>query len=187
MTRIVHLIDDINPGGVVRYLDFLSASPEMAFGHHEVIPVSKSRFGSIRVEADVIVSHLSINWRGLPGLMALRARYAGIPMIHVEHSYCEGFAAANVSAKRRFTTLLTSAYSLFDRVVAVSEMQAAWLLRRSVVDSEALTVIPPCVDLAPFRAIPAVDGPVRIIGALGRFHTQKGFDVLIRAFRQVDD
>ncbi|ETX14302.1 glycosyl transferase [Roseivivax halodurans JCM 10272] len=187
MTRIVHLVDDTPPESLGRYLDFLTGSSEMGFGRHMVVPVLKNRAGGLSIEADVIVSHLPISWRGMPGLMSLRARHTGTPMVHVEHEYCEGFAEANVAGKRRFKTLLASAYSMFDRVVAVSPSQAAWFLRLGVVSKGELTVIPPSVDLASFRAVPAPGGPARVFGAIGPFQTQTGFDLLVRAFRRVED
>ncbi|WP_375691794.1 glycosyltransferase family 4 protein [Pseudooceanicola sp. LIPI14-2-Ac024] len=188
MIRIAHLVDDTTPGGVTRYLDFIRQDPGMTVtARHEVAVVSRVNPARRAVDADIIVSHLGLSWRGLPGLMALRARHAGIPLIHVEHSYSEGFVAANVTARGRFCQLLRTAYSLFDEVVAVSEAQKDWLQRRDLVAADALRCIPPCVDLAPFRAVPPPPDGVTTIGAIGRFDAQKGFDILIRAFRQVDD
>ncbi len=186
MLRIAHLIDDTQPGGVMRYLDFLATSSEFTgLADHQVIPVSRIRPAAKPIEADLIVSHLTITWRGLPGLMLLRASYPGTPLYHVEHSYCGGFAAANVTAHGRFRSLLRSGYSLFDRVVAVSTAQADWMRRLDLIAAQRLTVIPPCVDLGAFRQISAPIGPVRRIGAIGRFDRQKGFDILIQAFRSV--
>lgn len=188
MLRIAHLVDDTTPGGVTRYLDFIRQNPAMAAeARHEVAVVSRANPARRAIDADIIVSHLAISWRGLPGLMALRARHAGTPLIHVEHSYSEGFVAANVTARRRFRQLLRTAYSLFDEVIAVSEAQRHWLVRRELVAPGAVRCIPPCVDLAPFRDVPPPRENVKTIGAIGRFDTQKGFDILIRAFRQVAD
>lgn len=186
MYRIAHLIDDQSLGGVTRYLDFIARDPGMsALAQHEIVPVARTRAGAAKVEADLIVSHLTISWRGLPGLMALRARYPGTPLVHVEHSYSERFVATNVRRRNRFHSLLRCAYALFDKVVAVSGAQGDWLRQRELVDAGRFHVIRPCVELDDLASIPAPTTPIRRIGAIGRLDDQKGFDVLISAFRSL--
>lgn len=185
---IVHLVDDTTAGGVMRMLDFIETNPAMArLGRHRVQVVARGRLAAPQLDAEIIVSHLSVSWRNLPMLVGLRARHADRTLIHVEHSYTAAFTGLKVRHKTRFFALLRTAYSLFDRVVAVSEAQGRWLVGRGLVRRETLAVIPSCVDLAPFLALPARYGAPRVIGAIGRFDEQKGFDTLIRAFRQTDN
>lgn len=184
---IVHLVDDATVGGVTRMLDHMISSPALArIGVHRVEPVARGRLAPPLVTADIIVSHLSICWSNLPMLTALRGAHPDALLIHVEHSYCERFVALKVGHGERFAALMQAAYALFDRVVAVSEAQAAWLRRRAFVRPEALVVLPPCVDLSACLAVPERrPGPRLRLGAIGRLDQQKGFDILIDALRLV--
>jgi glycosyltransferase involved in cell wall biosynthesis len=186
---IVHLIDDTTPGGVMRVLDHIANTPAMAEnGRHMVRVVPRSALSFKRIEADMIVSHLTITWRGLPGLVALRAIHAGLPLLHVEHSYTEGFVASEVRNRRRFNTLLRTAYALFDRVIAVSSAQGRWLQTRGLVDAASIYVIPSAIDIGPFLALDLTSrGTPCRLGAIGRLDKQKGFDTLIAAFAALPD
>jgi D-inositol-3-phosphate glycosyltransferase len=184
MPRIAHLIDDTTAGGVMRVLGHIQACPQMsALGTHRIIAVPRDGTAAAPIDAEVLVSHLSLSWRRLPWFVSLRAVHAHLPMIHVEHSYTEAYAGLNVIRRARFRTLLATAYSLFDRVVAVSASQGAWLADRGLVAAENLAVIPSTVDLAPFLALPPAPEDTRVIGAMGRLEPQKGFDTLIAALR----
>ncbi|GAA4224140.1 hypothetical protein GCM10022290_26820 [Sagittula marina] len=188
MIKIAHLVDDTTAGGVTRYLAFLQDTPALTTHmEHQVVVVPRNRPSGVPDDVDMIVSHLSVSWSGLPGLIALRARYSSVPMVHVEHSYSEAFSAINVTARGRFHRLLRTAYALFDRVVAVSEAQAAWMARNDLVRRHMLDVITPMTDLGGLATVVAPLGPIRHFGAVGRFDQQKGFDILIQAFRAVDD
>ena len=185
---VLHLVDDATAVGVMRVLDFLRSDSALALtGRHEVKAVSRgASIGDIG-HPDVIVSHLAISWRSLPSLVGVRATYARTPLVHVEHGYTEQYMAHNVSGKRRFRTLLKLAYSGFDRVVCVSNGQAAWMVGSGLVHADKAVTIQSCVDLRLFRAMPAPTGPARVFGAIGRLDDQKGFDTLIKAFRQCPD
>ncbi|MEY1557884.1 glycosyltransferase family 4 protein [Yoonia sp. R2331] len=182
--KVVHLVDDTTAGGITRVVDFiLSGNGRQTEIQHERQVASRGKLNATRYEADVIVSHLTFSWRNLPALILLRASNAGKPMIHVEHSYTEGFVAHNVTHQRRFLTLLRTGFSLFDQIVSVSYAQADWFSAKNLCARSKVSTIQSCVDLAPFRSIPATDGPVRIFGAIGRLDRQKGFDALIAAFK----
>ncbi|MGH1354806.1 MAG: glycosyltransferase [Thalassovita sp.] len=188
MTRpiVVHLVDDTTAGGVMRLLEHISQCSGMArSGQHQIRVVKRGGLAVRRIKADVIVSHLVISWRTLPALLSLRALNAGTPMIHVEHSYTQGFTAHNVPNKKRFLNLLRIGYSVFDHLIAVSHAQARWMFRHRLADLGALTVISPVVGMSGFAQLPAPAPQARTFGAIGRLHRQKGFDLLIQAFRKL--
>lgn len=184
---IIHLCDDQTSGGVTRVLEHIQSCPIIrASGDHHITKFVKRGSTKIgRLNADVIVSHLSVSWRTLPGHVVLRALNPNTPMIHVEHSYTEAFVARNVLRKARFNTLLRSAYALYDKVVAVSFAQGRWLATAGLVRPSQLGVIQSTVSHDDMRATPAPKGETRVFGAIGRLDHQKGFDTLIDAFKDV--
>lgn len=187
-SRILHLLDDQTAGGVTRFVDCLLSEPEIVAGAtHEIVPLRRNSWSAPAFDADLIVSHLTVSWRMLPMLLALRARNPRTRIVHVEHSYAAGFMDLEVRSKARFTTLLRTAYAMFETVVAVSAAQANWMLSEELVAPEALRVVPPMVDLAPFLALEPARHSPRRIAAIGRLEEIKGFDVLIRAFRATAD
>ncbi|KIC36981.1 glycosyltransferase [Leisingera sp. ANG-M7] len=186
--RVIHLVDDTTAGGVMRVVGHMMTTPDLTReADHSLLEVKRNSLCIGRVEADVIISHLAISWRLLPLLAALRVLNPAARLVHVEHSYTKCFTVINVRRKRRFGALLKLSYALFHDVVAVSAAQGKWLRDEGFVRPDALHVIPSCVDLSAFRKLAPPEGAVKTIGAIGRLEPQKGFDILIKAFREISD
>lgn len=184
MTRtVLHLIDDIPPGGETRMLHHLEESDRA----EHIVQTAGPGAVEPMCRADMIVSHRALCWRSLPSLMALRAACPHTPIIHVEHAATERRMALQGGGGTRMRGLLRAAYALVDRVVAVSEAQAEWMRARHLVDPERLHVISPSTALEPFLALPPALSPPRVFGMMGRLCAQKGMDIGIAAFRSVED
>jgi len=181
---ILHLTDDTTPGGVMRVIDNILGSEHLAkTAKHRVAVVENRKLTLPKGGVDVIVSHLALNWRNFAARAQLRAMYPDIPMIHVEHSYTQGFVAQKVLNKTRFFAMLRSAFCLFDRVIAVSNAQKDWMIRRDLIDEDRLSVIRSSVELTEFESLAKPGKRAQVFGLVGRLHEQKGFDIAIRAFR----
>lgn len=182
--KILHLVDDTTAGGVVRVVDFiLSQNGDAINIKHERLRVNRGQLKTTRYDADIIVSHLTISWRSVPALICLRVANFGKNLLHVEHSYTDGFVAHNVKKKRRFFTLLRLGFSIFDKIVAVSHAQEKWFRDEALCAGNNVTTIQSCVDLGPFLALPERRESTRVFAGIGRLDRQKGFDKLIAAFK----
>ncbi|WP_417262530.1 hypothetical protein [Celeribacter sp.] len=102
--RILHLIDNTTPGSVMRVVEHISSSPALAQVAQQMVRVVGRGEVLPHCDADLVISHLTINWRSLPRV-AFRAGHSAVPICHVEHSYTEAFTAHNVPFKARFFTL----------------------------------------------------------------------------------
>lgn len=184
--NIVHLLDDVAPGGVMQALAVFDL-PELAqcvtCSTMQVNPESDS---APVLEADIVMTHFPPRWRALPFLTALKRRNPHARLVHIEHSYTGSWEALHVEHRFRFRTMLRIAYRLFDDVIAVSQGQGHWLAQVAGCLDKRLSVIPPFSRVEGLYAlpIPAWDGerPL-VIGAYGRFSKEKGFSRLLAQFK----
>jgi len=183
----INLIDDPRPGGIRSLLDDMATAGIWPCDSWDVRAVNSAAPIRLDGKYDSIVVHFSMAWRKLPALFLLRAAYPRARLIIVEHHYTASFAEQFVASERRFRTLLRLCYGLADRVIAVSDAQAAWLLSLGILALDKLHTIPACRNYARFLAIPRIEktGGPTVIGALGRIEHAKGFDLLVRALAEL--
>lgn len=184
--RFVHILDDLAMGGVTRALKNFEHPTLSNIAPHSSIDIRKDR---VRAQSpnDVAIVHFTANWKKLNWLLDLRLRGGFKRIILIEHTYTEGFETSEVTPKRRFRLMLKLAYGLVDTVVAVSKAQRDWILKHKLAPPAKVTAIPQsrtCQELRTLDLPNRIGGPLQI-RAFGRFHKQKGFDLLVKAMARV--
>ncbi|MDZ3830812.1 MAG: glycosyltransferase family 4 protein [Sphingopyxis sp.] len=184
--RLVNLLDDFALGGVSRGLGIFDSAAVRAVVHPSVVAIRPDAIVAPRLDADIIVTHFPPSWRRLAFLVSLGLRNPQARIIHVEHSYTRAWEAAKVPARRRFRLMLGLSCRMVDQIVCVSQAQARWLEQAARLDPRRIEVIYPFAENRGIDDLALPDfqraAPLRV-GAYGRFHEAKGFDRLIRAWR----
>ncbi|MEM9669060.1 MAG: glycosyltransferase family 4 protein [Pseudomonadota bacterium] len=185
--RFVHILDDMELGGVTRALRNFQHPILQEFGYHETVDI---RTGAVRASkpSDIAIIHFTSNWWKLPQLLKLRTQGRFSRLILIEHTYTDGFEKSEVRSHARFRNMLRCAYRLVDTVVAVSNAQKQWMLDAGLAAPDKIVSIPQSRDCSDLLTLPLPEdrsGPI-MIGAFGRFHRQKGFDLLLEAMAKID-
>ncbi|MEL6475294.1 MAG: glycosyltransferase family 4 protein [Pseudomonadota bacterium] len=183
---IVHILDDFAMGGVTRALKNFEDPRLAQLGQHVATDM---RDGCPKASSanDIAIVHFTANWLKLGALAELKTLGGFSKVILIEHSYTDGFEQSEVRLQMKFRQLLRAAYFLVDTVVAVSEGQRRWILEAKLAPARKVVAIPQSRDCSSLLDISLPDrsgGPLKI-GAYGRFHRQKGFDLLIEAMTKV--
>ena len=181
-----HIIDDRALGGVTRALKNFE-HPEIKVVGEQTIADLQSGDWKTTSSNGVGIIHFTANWQKLLELASLRRSKAFSSLILIEHSYTDGFERNCVTSQKRFRLMLKLAYRLVDNVVAVSDSQRNWMLAADLAPAEKIIAIPQardCSHLFDVEIARRRPGPLRI-GAFGRFHEQKGFDLLIDAMADI--
>ena len=184
--QIVHILDDLAMGGVTRALRNFDHAKLAEIGKHRTVDI-KTTPARASSPDDIAVIHFTANWKKLAWLADLKLRGGFARIILIEHTYTAGYEANKVAAKRRFRTMLRIAYRLVDCVVAVSKHQRDWILECELAPPDKVIAIPQsriCDELTKLPLRMPSEGPLQI-RAFGRFHQQKGFDLLVQAMARI--
>jgi len=188
--KVLHIVGDRKMGGVKSTLGgFMNSflGDEFEFSVLSIV-TDQPLLQSLRLRPQVIICHHPCRFKVLPILVLLRLLHPQAKILIHEHGYCQGYEPFNVASPARFHGMLRCFYGLADRVVAISESQAAWMRRNHLVNPTKLAMIRQCTPLQAFFEIPPKPrGQTLVLAAYGRFCEQKGFDVLLRAMAALQD
>ncbi|MCC4834752.1 glycosyltransferase family 4 protein [Shewanella sp. 10N.7] len=199
--KILHCVDDPNMGGVNFALQSLCGSTLQDDFAFDIQYIDFSTPVNINSDADIICLHGASNWRNLLNIIQFKWRHPNTTFVLQEHHYSAAFVSEQIRSPKRFYLMLKLNYWLMDKVIAIAPSQQQWMLEHKLISQQKIALLGQGRDLTRFTAsviasqIPnkspnksqdklnANEAPV--LAAYGRFHPQKGFDLLIKAMQQV--
>ena len=187
--RIIHIVADNQLGGVKITLNSLVHSNLAAEFDFKVFLLQQEPLNTINLinlRPDVIICHQSFRFKHSPSLLLMRLLINRAKIIILEHHYSQSYEQFNISNINRFHRMLKLNYSLANRVVAISQAQAKWMVKNSLIASNKLTLITQCIPTETLLAIqPFPRKELITLGAYGRFSNQKGLDTLVKALKLI--
>jgi glycosyltransferase involved in cell wall biosynthesis len=180
--KILHLLSDERMGGVQTSLSSLINS-RLAEKYEFAIAPLRSATDKVRGwSPNIIIVHDACSWKILPYLLILKICKGKAKLIIENHHYSAAFERIKVSHPWRFRLMLRLCHWCIDRVLLISNSQAAWITKHKLVSPKKITVIQQSLNCDRFLAIPmkSLEQPLTF-AAYGRFDQQKGFDILLQA------
>ena len=178
--KVLHLIGDKRTGGSYIYVQRLIDSHLKQKFDFQIWSLSEFRSYSKTYKPDLIIFHYPCAWKYFFDLLWLKQRSK---LVIIDHHYCQGFVQHQVPSLSRFHLMLKLSYGLADLVISVSQAQSQWMLNHQLVSPQKVRVISGAVTIDNLLQITEkITSKPLILGAYGRFATQKGFDLLLQAF-----
>jgi len=191
-TRILFLLSDERMGGVKTSLHSLIDSRLAEQFEFAIAPLTSAKASLSNWHPQIIIVHDACSWKILPNLIALKFMLkfskSKAKLVIQDHHYSENFERYQVPSPSRFRLMLRLCHWCSDRLLAVSWGQAAWIKKYELVSPHKLTVIQQSLNCDRFFAIPlkSIQKPLTL-AAYGRFHEQKGLDILLKAVQLLPD
>jgi glycosyltransferase involved in cell wall biosynthesis len=178
-----HLIGDKRAGGSNLLVQQLINSQLAKQFDFEVLRLEAAKTKLKYSSPKAIIFHYPCAWKYLVDLWFLKQHSK---LYIYDHHYSQGFEQHQVASKSRFRLMLRLAYSVADGVVSISQAQRDWMLAHKLVNPGKIRTICSASPVDPLLAIPANSPSFPLkIGAYGRFAPQKGFDLLLTAFKSL--
>jgi glycosyltransferase involved in cell wall biosynthesis len=178
-----HLIGDKRAGGSNHLVQQLISSPLATQFNFEVLRLEAAKVKLKYSSPDAIVFHYPCAWKYLLDLWLLKQHSK---LYIYDHHYSQGFEQHQVTSKCRFRFMLRLAYGVADGVVSISSAQRDWMLAHKLVNPSKIRTIFSASPVDALLTIPPKSPSIPLkIGAYGRFAPQKGFDLLLVAFKSL--